>query len=271
MALHKVHSVWAPASRAPVSNIAPLTTRWGVGRSLFQAQEPHPHDALYLFADPQYAVSMALPLGANSCQAAGFALATIGWILTITSMGLVEWRVWHIGNTSLSHSGVVCVGMWKVCIYHHVPNTIGSALCYHYAHEDTSIPLDIRICQNFLLVASILGLMGRVSTIFALKNLCVGSVQRNATFGPLVSGILDIAAGICVLIPVIWNHHSVMNEEGIAFPPFLSLPFKPNTQEVGIAVLVAGLSAIMMLSSGLIFLFYRCPIARQVQPQTSEI
>uniref|UniRef100_A0ABI7VWX6 Claudin 34 n=1 Tax=Felis catus TaxID=9685 RepID=A0ABI7VWX6_FELCA len=221
--------------------------------------------------DPQHAVSMALPQGANSCQSAGFALATLGWILAITSMGLVEWRVWHTGNTSLSHSGVVCVGMWKVCIYHHAPDTNRSTLCYHYTQEDTYIPLGIRICQNLLLVASILGLMGRVSTIFALKNVCVGSVQRNATFGPRVSGILDIAAGICVLIPVIWNYHSVMNEEGIAFPPFLSLPFKPNTQELGSAVLVAGLSAIMMLSSGLIFLFYGCPIARQVQPQTSEM
>ncbi|XP_042830239.1 claudin-34 isoform X1 [Panthera tigris] len=222
--------------------------------------------------DPQYAVSMALPLGANSCQTAGFTLATIGWILTITSMGLVEWRVWHIGNTSLSYSGVVCVGMWKVCIYHHVPNTNRSALCYHYAYNDTYIPLDIRICQNLLLVASILGLMGRVSIIFALKNLCVGSGQRNVTFSPLVvSGILDIAAGICILIPVIWNYRSVMNEEGIAFPPFLSIPFKPNTQELGSAILVAGLSAIMMLSSGLIFLFYRCPIACRVHPQTSEI
>ncbi|XP_040323547.1 claudin-34 [Herpailurus yagouaroundi] len=221
--------------------------------------------------DARHAVSMALLQGADSCQTAGFTLATLGWILTIISMGLVEWRVWHIGNTSLSHSRTVCVGMWKVCIYHHAPIVNRSILCYHYTHEDTYIPLDIRICQNLLLVASILGLMGRVSTIFALKNVCVGSVQRNATLGPIVSGILDIAASICVLISLIWNHHSVMSEEGIAFPPFLSLPFRPDTQELGSAVLVADLGAIMMLSSGLIFLLYRCPIARQVQPQTSEM
>nr|XP_033706269.1 claudin-34 isoform X2 [Tursiops truncatus] len=50
-------------------------------------------------------------------------------------------------------------------------------------------------------------------------------------------GILNIAAGLCISIGVIWNYHSVMNEEHIAFPPSFNMPFKPDTQRIGSASL----------------------------------
>lgn len=205
-------------------------------------------------------------------QLAGFTTATVGWILVITSMGLVEWRVWHTENSPLFPSSVVCVGMWKMCIYQHVSNTNRVALCQPYTYRDTYLPLDIRISQNLLLVASILGLLGRASVIFALRNLYIGTLQKNAAFGPFVaSGILNIAAGVCVSITVVWNYQSVGREEGIAFPPSLSIPFRPETQELGSAVLVACLGGIMMLLSGLVFISYKHPIFHQVHPRTSGI
>ncbi|XP_027464499.1 claudin-34 isoform X2 [Zalophus californianus] len=220
---------------------------------------------------PGYAAAMLLFNGAN-CQVAGFAIATVGWILTTTSMGLVEWRVWYLDNTSLFPSGLVCVGMWKVCIYHHISNYNRATFCHRYDYRDTYLPLDIRVSQNLLLVASILGLLGRASLIFVLRNACMGVLWKNATFIPFVaSGILNLAAGICISIAVVWNYHSMMNEEGITFPPSLSIPFKPNTQEIGNAFLVACLAAFMMMLSGLLFLSYKFPMVSQVHPQTSEM
>lgn len=97
---------------------------------------------------------MPLLNGSPKRQLAGFMVATIGWILGTRSMGLSEWRVWYVNNTSLLHSGLACVGMWRACPFHRL-NSINRAIgCHHYNHHDTYIPLDIRVAQNFLLVSA---------------------------------------------------------------------------------------------------------------------
>lgn len=220
---------------------------------------------------PWCVAAMFLFINSANCQVAGFAIATVGWILTGASLGFVEWRVWHMDNTSLFPSGRVCVGMWKVCLYHHIGNYKRATLCRHYSYLDSYLPLDIRVSQNLLLLASILGLLGRASNVFALRNVYMGVRQGNATFNPFVaSGILDLAAGICISIAVVWNYHSVVSEEGITFPSSLAIPFKPSTQEVGTAFLVACLAAFMMVLSGLLFLTYKLPTVNQVHPQSSK-
>ncbi|CAK7313709.1 claudin-34 [Vulpes vulpes] len=220
---------------------------------------------------PGYAATMLLLINSTNRQMAGFTIATVGWILTTTSTGLVEWRVWYMNNSSLFPSGLVCVGMWKVCIYQYITNFNRATLCHRYTYHDTYLPLDIRISQNLLLVATILGLLGRAAIIFALRNVYMG-IHQDATFNPfIVSGILNVVAGVCISITVVWNFYSVINEEGITFPPSLYIPFKPDSQEIGSALLVACLAAFMMLLSGLLFLSYKRPPARQIHPETSEM
>ncbi|XP_058391143.1 claudin-34 [Diceros bicornis minor] len=215
---------------------------------------------------------MILLINSANCQVAGFAVATVGWILSTICMGLVEWRVWYMDNTSLFPSGLACVGMWKVCIYHRAGNFNRPTSCHRYTYHDTYLPVDIHVAQNLLLIASVLGLLGKVSTTFALRNVYVGILWKNATCTAFVaSGILNIAAGVCISIAVIWNYYSVMNEEGIAFPPHFCMPFKPDTQEIGSAVTVACLAAFMMLLSGSFFLSYKFPLESQPHPEVSEV
>uniref|UniRef100_A0A8C0E2V8 Claudin-34 n=1 Tax=Balaenoptera musculus TaxID=9771 RepID=A0A8C0E2V8_BALMU len=203
-----------------------------------------------------------MPLFINSAnrQVVGFVVATIGWILGTTAMSLVEWRVWYMDNTSLFPSDLACMGMWRVCVFHHTNNISRATTCHHYSYHDNYLPLDICVVQNLLLVASILGLWGKASIIFPLWNVYMGILQINATCNPFVtSGILNIAAGLCILIGVIWNYHSVMNEEHIAFPSSFSIPFKADTQRIGSASLVACLGGFMMLLSGLFSSFTNSP------------
>ncbi|XP_029786586.1 claudin-34 [Suricata suricatta] len=209
---------------------------------------------------------MAWPSCSNNCQLAAFILATVGWVLASTCMGLSEWRVWRTESLPFSPSSVVCVGMWKMS------DTNRVEYCQHYSYRDIYLPLDVRVSQYLLLVASILGLLERASVIFALRNLYIGSLPKEATVGPFIaSGILNITAGVCVSIAVAWNYHPVTNKEGIAFPPSLCIPFKPETQVVGSTVLVACLGAVLMLWSGLVFISYRHPNAHLVCPQASEV
>lgn len=219
-----------------------------------------------------YVAAMPLLINSANRQVAGFAVATIGWILGTVSMGLVEWRIWYMNNTSLFPSRLASVGMWRVCIYHHVNNSSRATTCHHYTYHDTYLPLDIRVPQNLLLVASILGLLEKASIIFALRNVYIGILEKKATCNSFItSGILNIAAGICIFMAVFWNYYSVMNKEGIAFPPSFNMPFKPDTQRIGSAIVVACLAAFMILLSGLFFLSYKFPLDSQVHPEVSEM
>ncbi|KAK2507322.1 hypothetical protein MC885_015172 [Smutsia gigantea] len=185
---------------------------------------------------------MILLINRGNCKVAGFVIATIGWILSTTSVGLVEWQVWYMDTTSLLPSGLAYVGLWKVYIYQHISNFSRTTLCCCFIYCDTYVPLAICVAQILLLVASILGLLRKALTI------CV-----------------------CISVAVIWNYHSVVTEEGIAFPPSFLMPFKPDTQETGRAILVASLAAFMLVLSGLIFLSYKFPRDNRVHTEASEI
>ncbi|XP_037369034.1 claudin-34 isoform X2 [Talpa occidentalis] len=215
---------------------------------------------------------MVLFINNANCQIAGFALLTIGWILCTTSMGLDEWRVWYMEKPLVAPSGVACVGLWKVCIQHHNRKFNRPTHCYYYSHRDAFLPLSIRVTQSLMLAACIMGLMGKALIIFALRNVYMGPPHKNAACHQfMASGILSMVASVCTSITVLWNYYSIMKEEGVAFPPLLHLPFKPDIQDIGSAIFVAALAAFLLLLSSLSFLSYKSPLVSQVHPQGSDI
>ncbi|KAM7041447.1 claudin-34-like [Molossus nigricans] len=222
---------------------------------------------------PWGVATMRLFINSNNCQMVAFTVTTLGWIFTMISMGLMEWRVWYMDNSTSSFpTGLACIGLWKVCTHHQVTYSRSNTACHLHPYRDTYLPLDIRVAQHLLLAASTLGLLGKVLLGCALRNVCFGQLQKNATWNLfLASGILNITAGAFISVAVIWNYHSVMNEEGIDFPPSFYIPFKPDKQEIGSAIPVAVLAACMMLFGGLFSFSYKFPAGRQVHPEVSEI
>uniref|UniRef100_A0A8C9A907 Claudin-34 n=1 Tax=Prolemur simus TaxID=1328070 RepID=A0A8C9A907_PROSS len=208
---------------------------------------------------------MPLTISSAECQVAGFAIATIGWILSSTSMGLVEWRVWHMDDPSFFPTGLACVQMWRVCIYRHHTNISTAKFCHQYTYYDDFLPLDSRIAQHLMLLASVRGLMGRGFSIYALWNVYMGILQRHdACHSFVVSGTLNMIAGVCIIIAVLQNYYCITNLQGIAFLPSFQLSFKPDTQETRSAAFMASLGAFLMLLRGLFFLSYRFPPDIQV-------
>nr|XP_012646824.1 claudin-34-like isoform X2 [Microcebus murinus] len=213
-----------------------------------------------------HAATMTQVINGANHQVPGFVIATIGWILCTTSMGLVEWRVWHMDDPTFFPTGVACVGMWRVCIYHHDTNISTAKVCYRYSYSDDFLPFEVRSAQHLLLIASILGLLGRLFSILALRNVYVGITQKHACNPFILSGMLNLIAAACITLAVLQNYYSIKNLQGIAFPPSFYMPFKPDTQESGNAALVASIAAFLMLLSGLFFLCYKCPSKSQVHP-----
>ncbi|XP_005881035.1 PREDICTED: claudin-34 [Myotis brandtii] len=217
-------------------------------------------------------MAMTSLVNSANCQVAGFAVTTVGWIFSMTCMGLAEWRVWYVDNSSTPFPGLACIGMWKVCTYQ--PTSLHSRpiSCHRYTYSDTYLPLDILIAQNLLLAASLLGLLGKVLMVMGLWRVYVGKRQDDDTCNLLFAcGVLSITAGAFIFIAVIWNYHSVMNEEGISFPPSFHIPFKPDRQEIGSTVPVAVLAAFLMLLSGLLTISFQRPPNSQVYPEVSQV
>ncbi|XP_071076535.1 claudin-34-like [Desmodus rotundus] len=215
---------------------------------------------------------MSLPVQSARRQVAGFAVGTLGCIFCMMSMGLTEWRVWHVEHAPPSPAGLACIGMWKVCIYRHSRYSGRDIACHLYHYADTYLPLDVRAAQSLLLAASVLGLLGKGLLVLALRHVFVGRLRTDEAHDLfLTAGILKVSAGTCISVAVVCNYCSVVRAAGIAFPPSFALPFKPKAQHVGGTCGVAVLAALMLLLSGLLSFFYKVPPESQVHPVISDI
>ncbi|XP_042666903.1 claudin-34 [Centrocercus urophasianus] len=195
-------------------------------------------------------------------QLASFALGTVGWILCTIAMGLVEWRVWHVDNTTIISSGIAWVGIWKVCFisYTHVSPGYEEQFCHKFSGYDSSIPGEIYAAQGLLVIAMVMGLLGLTATICALRNIYMGISHKTAIIRFfLVGGFFYVFAGLCVLIPVSYNFYSVTQNQSIAFPPSYLMPSSPVAQEAGAAIPIGIIAAILLLLSGIFSLSYRFP------------
>uniref|UniRef100_A0A674I596 Claudin 34 n=1 Tax=Terrapene triunguis TaxID=2587831 RepID=A0A674I596_9SAUR len=176
-------------------------------------------------------------------QIIGLALGTLGWILCIISMGQVHWRMWHTSNATIISSGIVWVGIWKVCFNSHgkVSRDLRIMFCHRFHFNDAFIPQEISVAQVLVLAAIVLRALGKALTVFLFP-------------------ILKIFAGVCVLIPVTWNCYSVAYNCAIPFPPSFYMPSSSEAQEVGAAIPVGIVSVILLLMSGTFSLSYKHPV-----------
>ncbi|XP_074839442.1 claudin-34-like [Carettochelys insculpta] len=202
-------------------------------------------------------------VSSSHLQLAAFAFGTTGWILCTISMGLVEWRVWHVANTTIISSGIAWVGIWKVCFITYLPvsSDLKEQICHKMNDYDTSIPNEIFVAQGLLLIAMVVGALGTASSIFALRSIYMGIHYKKYIIRFfLVAGFLYLAAGLCVLIPVSWNFYSVVHNQMIVFPPSFYMPSSPVAQEVGAAIPVGIISAILLMMSAIFSFSYRFPV-----------
>ncbi|XP_036295967.1 claudin-34 [Pipistrellus kuhlii] len=205
----------------------------------------------------------------GNCLAVSFALNMLGWIFTMVSMGLPNWRIWYMESSPAPPWGLACVGMWKVCTYH--PNGLQSRpmACHRYTYSDAYLPLDILLAQHLLLAASFLGLLGKGLMVMGLRRGYTGQLQKDTTCDLFfTSRMLSITAGAFISIAVLCNYYAVINEEAIHFPPSFHIPYRPDRQEMGSTVYLAILAALLMLFNGLFTISFQQP---PQQPNVSPI
>ncbi|XP_076583283.1 claudin-34 [Chaetodon auriga] len=189
-------------------------------------------------------------------QFLGLMAGVVSWIFIMITVGLNEWRLWHVADASVITSGVAWVGIWRACFYSYVlPETEN---CQSISISDEFVPTEIIVAQVLMMVGVVCGLAGNISAVAAMR-MAYFSVEdrRNIRLLFLLAGTLYFMTGVSCLVPLTWNMNSVLDNNSINFPPEFHLPAAPVRQQVGSAIGVGMAASILMLISGLLFLSYR--------------
>ncbi|XP_062384071.1 claudin-34-like [Sardina pilchardus] len=196
-------------------------------------------------------------------QLVGLSLGSIGWILTMVAIGMVEWRVWVVADLSVVSSGLAWVGIWRVCFYSHtvVTSQRSPLYCQKMDISDSFVPMEIAVAQVLMLLALGLGLLANASTLYGLRNVFFGLDGRRAIRVAFTAGgLLHLLSSLCALLPLSLNLHAVATDQNIGFPENFHMPPAPARQDVGQAIGVGITGAVLSVAGGVVFLCYRYPV-----------
>ncbi|XP_040896779.1 claudin-34 [Toxotes jaculatrix] len=189
-------------------------------------------------------------------QFLGLVVGFLGWIATMTTAGLNEWRLWQVADESVITSGVAWVGIWRACFYSHALPEIEN--CQSISVSDSFVPVEIPVAQVLMVLAVFCGLAGNVSAAVAMRMVYFSvEDRRNIRLVFVLAGTLYLLTGMFSLVPLAWNMNSVLKNSTIDFPPEFYLPVAPVRQQVGSAIGVGIFASILMFLSGLLFLSYQ--------------
>uniref|UniRef100_A0A665STF7 Claudin 34 n=1 Tax=Echeneis naucrates TaxID=173247 RepID=A0A665STF7_ECHNA len=189
-------------------------------------------------------------------QFMGLLAGFLAWIFTMITLGLNEWRLWHVADESIITSGMAWVGIWRTCFYSHVLPELEN--CRSIGISETFLPVEIPVAQVMMLLAVICGLAANISAALAVRMAYFSVEDRsNIRLVFVLAGSLYLLTGLLSMVPLVWNMKSVLNNSTIDFPPEFHLPVAPARQQVGSAIGVGILASILMFISGLVFLSYQ--------------
>ncbi|XP_033821582.1 claudin-18-like [Periophthalmus magnuspinnatus] len=136
-------------------------------------------------------------MAATLCQVLGFVLSLLGVALVVAATAMDQWA-----TEDLFDSVVTAVysysGLWRSC----VRQSSGLSECRPY-FTILGLPALLQAVRALMIVGMILGAIGSLVAIFALKCLKMGNMENNikATM-TLTAGIMDILAGVCAIAGV---------------------------------------------------------------------
>ncbi|XP_042368862.1 claudin-34-like [Plectropomus leopardus] len=192
-------------------------------------------------------------------------LGCVGWTLTATALGLIQWRVWLVSDRDVISSGVAWVGVWRTCFNSHTLVTPGFRVmhCRYISLTEEFTPPEIAAGQVLMFLSLLVGLCGNAGGVYALRNVYFGMKESPIRSAFLTTGALCIMAAVMSLIPLLWNLSAVVTNQTIKFPAEFKMPPAPDSQHVGCGIGVGMVGAVLMVVSGIVFCTYRLPVRSQ--------
>ncbi|KAG8580344.1 hypothetical protein GDO81_007257 [Engystomops pustulosus] len=136
---------------------------------------------------------MALAL----CQCLGFFLGAIGFAGILAATVMNQWSTQDLQNNPVTQT-FNFQGLWQSCI----TDSSGYTECRGY-FTILGLPAMFQAVRALMIVGIVLGAIGLLIAIFALKCIRIGSMEDSAKANiTLTSGVLFIVAGLCSIIGV---------------------------------------------------------------------
>uniref|UniRef100_A0A670HRH7 Uncharacterized protein n=1 Tax=Podarcis muralis TaxID=64176 RepID=A0A670HRH7_PODMU len=195
-----------------------------------------------------------------SClQLCAFLVDILALLMCIASTVSVNWRVWRVENIKGIGSGNIWIGIWDVCFWKDPSNN--GWYCEDLNEQYPTLPREFFIAQDLMPLASIMNSVALVLLSFALYNVFKPRKHHNfvLTFFSL-GALLNLPAGILVLIFVIWNMSAVLQNGEIVFPEAFELPQIPSEQHIGPSIYLGYITAGFQLLSAALVGMERCCI-----------
>lgn len=180
-------------------------------------------------------------------QMLGAALGVIGWIGAIIVCAIPMWRVTAFIGSNIVTSQTSWEGIWMSCVV----QSTGQMQCKVY---DSMLALssDLQAARALTIIAIIVGILAILLAVAGGQcTNCVEDPSSKTKVG-IAAGVMFIAAGILVLVPVCWTAHTIIRDF------YNPLVVSAQKKELGAALYIGwGAGALMLIGGGL--LCCNCP------------
>ncbi|XP_048190943.1 claudin-18 [Perognathus longimembris pacificus] len=131
------------------------------------------------------------------CQGLGFVVSALGLAGVVAATCMDQWSTQDLYNNPVT-AVFNYQGLWRSC----VRESSGFTECRGY-FTLLGLPAMLQAVRALMIVGIVLGVIGILVSIFALKCIRIGSMEDSAKAKmTLTSGILFIISGVCAIIGV---------------------------------------------------------------------
>lgn len=180
-------------------------------------------------------------------QMLGAALGVIGWIGAIIVCAIPMWKVTAFIGSNIVTSQTSWEGIWMNCVH----QSTGQMQCKVY---DSMLALssDLQAARALTIIAIIVGILAILLAVAGGQcTNCVEDPSSKSKVG-IAAGVMFIAAGILVLVPVCWTAHTIIRDF------YNPLMVSAQKRELGAALYIGwGAGALMLIGGAM--LCCNCP------------
>lgn len=184
---------------------------------------------------------------ASGCELIGLCLGIVGLIGSSTVTGLPMWKVTAFIQENIIVMETRWEGLWMNCFRQaniRMQCKVYDSLLY--------LPAELQAARGLMCCSVALSFLGLVGSIPGLRcTACLRDQTRIKSLIMVVAGSLQIMSALCVIIPVSWTAHSIIQD---FYNPLL---LDAQRRELGEALYIGWVTGFLLFCSGVIFLSCR--------------
>ncbi|KAK2831104.1 hypothetical protein Q7C36_016190 [Tachysurus vachellii] len=190
------------------------------------------------------------------CELIGFCLGVVGLIGASTVTGLPMWKVTAFIQENIIVMETRWEGLWMNC--YRQANIRMQCKVYDSV---LYLPPELQAARGLMCCSVVLSFLALVASLPGLHCIsCFPDHTRVKSLIIVVAGSMEIMAAICVLIPVSWTAHTIIQD---FYNPLL---LDAQRRELGEALYIGWVTAFILCASGVVFLACRSYQSNNNQP-----